>query len=445
MARSRPRDDDDEDVRPRGRRTPPEERVSDPPLTTSPLSRFGIGCAIAAALTFVGIGALGLVVVSWQRFAAPAIHEARDGSGGGGSGTGSGGTGTGGTGTGAGGGANGTSAGTASGTDPLAEMRRRYIPGRYVHVEGMIPSDRAYLRTGSLSPWQSGRSADTPWLVLGATYDRAAPAASSGGGPHIAHAAGEPVSRPLDVIAGVPAEARVSASDASGGTDVTEYLVSFEGYPGTFHLATTVQTELGVVQAAGSDGATVRFTIGAPMLPDRTYAQPGRPFRAFMDVAAVDASGHASAPVRRELSVLPVGTGDVEVAMTMSTPTDLDLYVTDPSGTTVYFGNTSVFSGGHLDLDANAACSGHMGVNSEHVFWPEHGAPAGTYTVRVAHYESCIGGAPVDYRVTVRACGETVVLTGRFDGDARSTTCMSSQPDGSWCQDVVTFQSPSCS
>jgi hypothetical protein len=323
-------------------------------------------------------------------------------------------------------------------------MRRRYIPGRFVHVEGMIPSDRAYVRTGALSPWQSGRSADTPWLVLGATYDRAAPGASGAGGPHIAHAAGEPVQRPLDVIAGVPAEARVSATDASGGTDVTEYLITFEGYQGTFHLATTVQTELGVVQAAGSDGATVRFTIGAPMLPDGTYAQAGRPFRAFMNVAAVDSAGHVSAPVRRELSVLPVGTGDVEVAMTMSTPTDLDLYVVDPAGTVVYYGNPHNFSGGQLDLDANAACSGNMGVNSEHVFWPEHQAPAGTYSVRVAHFESCIDGAPVDYRVTVRACGETVVLTGRFAGAARRQACTTRVDDPTWCQDVVTFQLPSC-
>ena len=430
-------DDDDEGPLARGRRTAPEERVSDPALTTSTLSRAGIGCAITAALTFVSIGVLGLLFVSWQRFAAPAIHEvdARPEPT----------TASGASSLPSGSGSNGTSASTASGTDPLAEMRRRYVPGRYVHVEGMIPSDRAYLRTGSLSPWQSGRSADTPWLVLGATYDHAPLAAATASPPSISHARGEATDRPLDVIAGVPAEARVSAADSSGGTAVTEYLVSFDGYPGTFHLATTVQTELGVVQASGSDGATVRFTIGAPMLPDRTVAAPGRPFRAFMSMAAVDAQGHVSAPVRRELSVLPVGTGDVEVAMTMSVPTDLDLYVTDPSGTTVYFGNTSVFSGGHLDLDANAACSGHMGVNSEHVFWPAHGAPAGTYTVRVAHYESCIGGAAVDYRLTVRACGETVVLTGHFDGGAQATTCMSTQPDGSWCQDVVTFQAPSCS
>src|SRR5207253_1510362 len=87
----RPHDDDDDGpLRARGRRTAPEERVSDPPLAASALSRFGIGCAITAALGIVGVGALGLLGVSWQRFAAPGIREARDeGSSGSASGSGS--------------------------------------------------------------------------------------------------------------------------------------------------------------------------------------------------------------------------------------------------------------------------------------------------------------------------------------------------------------------
>jgi hypothetical protein len=421
------------------KRTPIDERVSDPPLTASTGSRVALGCGVAVALTVVGVGVLGLMVVGWTRFARPAMEEARveqaDDATDPGGGTGPSGPGSNGT---------GRSTTTASGTDALTEMRRRYIPGPYVHVEGMIPSDRAYARTGALSPWQSGRSADTPWLVLGATFDRGVMPSITASPPTLQHAPSEQLARPLDVIAGVPAEARVRAADASGGTDVTEYLVSFEGYPGFFRLPTMVQTELGVVSAAGSDGATVRFTIGAPMLPDHTYAPPGHPFEARMVIAAVDSQGHVSSQIRRALSILPVGTGDVEVAMTMSLATDLDLYVTDPAGTVVYFGNTGGFSGGHLDLDANAACSGHMGANSEHIFWPQGLAPAGNYTVRVAHYESCIGGQPVDYRVTVRVCGETVVLTGHFDGQSRSQACMSSQGEPSWCHDVVTFQAPSC-
>src|SRR5690606_9677273 len=118
---------------------------------------------------------------------------------------------------------------------------------------------------------------------------------------------------------------------------------------------------------------------------------------------------------------------------------------TDPSGVTIYYGNTRATNGGQLDLDANAACGSNMGVNNEHVFWPEGSAPSGTYRVNVAHWRSCIGGRAVSYRVTVRACGETVVLSGSFAGEGRSDQCFSSTPgDRAWCQEVVTFDVPPC-
>ncbi len=330
-------------------------------------------------------------------------------------------------------------------TDPMAEMRRRYVPGPYVRIEGMIPSDRTYAMTGATSPWQSARSADTPWLVLGAVYDRAAPPLpSSPRAPTIVFRPEEDTSRPIDLIANVPAATRVAAADASGGPDVLHYLVSFDGYPGHFSLPVRVQTELGPVAAAGSEGATIRFTIGSAQRPDRSVIRVGESYVATMRLQAVDSGGRASAPIVRAVNIVPAGQGDVEVAMTMSLATDLDLYVTDPSGTTVYYGNRDVFSGGHLDLDANAACSGNRGVQAEHVYWPTGRAPAGTYTVRVAHYMSCVNGRPIDYRVTVRACGETVVLSGRFTGGGRSESCMGPPDDPVWCQEVVSFQVPGC-
>jgi hypothetical protein len=332
-----------------------------------------------------------------------------------------------------------------SALDPLAEMRRRYVAGPHVRVEGMIPSEQTYRAQGATSPWQSARSADTPWLVLGATYDRAeAPAVTPVGAPTILHAPREPIARPIDLIPLVPVTARVGAMDGSGGPNVMHYLVSFDGYPGHFSLPVRVQTELGPVAAGGSEGAAIRFSIGSPQRPDRSFVDRGQSYVATMRIQAVDAQGRVSAPVTRQVSILPLGQGDLEVAMTMSLATDLDLYVTDPAGTTVYYGNDGGFSGGQLDLDANAACSGNLGVQAEHIFWPTGRAPAGTYSVRVAHFRSCIGGAAVDYRVTVRACGETVVLTGRFTGAGNGTSCTGRAGDPGWCQEVVSFQLPSC-
>lgn len=432
-----------------GRRRKSDEddafRVSDPPETEGggPLSLRGaaIGCGLALVALVLVAGVLGLVVGGWERFGRPAAeaaaHEGDEGDdhevAGTGTGTGATGTGTGGAG----------STHVPSTVDPLEDMRRRYIPGPHVRVEGMVPGDRALgSATAGMRPPRPG---DSPWIVLGAAYDTAAaPSTSLALAPSCSHAPGEDPSRPLDVVPGSPALASVRARDASGGTDVTEYLIAFDGYRGHFVLPARVMTEFGSVAAPGSDGATLRFTLGAAIRPDGSPIPPGVPFPGTIRIAARDSSGHVSAYVARPLNLLGLGTGDVEVTLSMSVPTDLDLYVSDPSGSTVYYGNTTVGSGGHLDLDANAACSGNMGINSEHIFWPAGRAPAGTYNVRVAHFESCVRGAPIDYRVTVRACGETAVLTGRFTGMGNGTSCLGGAGDPGWCQDVVRFSIPPC-
>jgi hypothetical protein len=427
--------------RPGGRRRREQDdafRVSDPPdeRGRGPLSLRGAatGCGLFVLGLGLLAGVLGLVVGGWQRFGRPAADAARDDEiaesappatppgavtpG-------------------------GTPAVPGPRIDPLEDMRRRYLAGPHVRIEGLVPGDRALGgTTGSL---RAPRPGDSPWIVLGAAYDTAAaPGPSLAMAPSCAHAPGEDATRPLDVVPGSPALASVQARDGSGGTGVTEYLVAFDGYRGHFVLPARVMTEFGSVAAPGSEGAAIRFTLGAAVRPDGSPIPPGVPFPGTMRIAARDATGHVSAYVARPLNLLGLGTGDVEVTLSMSVPTDLDLYVSDPSGSTVYYGNTTIGSGGHLDLDANAACSGNMGINSEHVFWPAGRAPSGTYNVRVAHFETCVRGAPIDYRVTVRACGETAVLTGRFTGFGNSTSCLGGAGDPTWCQDVVRFSIPPC-
>lgn len=416
-------------------------RVSDPPEPSggSPISVGGVatGCAVTLVSLLVLAGAIGLVAGGWERFGRPAAEAAAAGDDDPGTGTGTG------LGTGGSAGVGNGNPSTGGALDPLADMRRRYVPGPHVTVEGMVPGDRAL--GGATPGTRLPRPGDSPWIVLGAAYDTAtAPSTSMAMAPSCGHAPGEPVGRPLDVVPGSPSQAAVRALDASGGADITEYLIAFDGYRGHFVLPARVMTEFGSVAAPGSDGATVRFTLGAAIRPDGTPIPPGVPFPGTIRIAARDSGGHVSAYVSRPLNLLGLGTGDVEVTLSMSVPTDLDLYVSDPSGSTVYYGNTTVGTGGHLDLDANAACGSNMGINSEHIFWPASRAPAGTYNVRVAHYESCVGGAPVDYRITVRACGETAVLTGRFSGSGHSASCLGGAGDPSTCQDVVRFTIPPC-
>jgi hypothetical protein len=217
--------------------------------------------------------------------------------------------------------------------------------------------------------------------------------------------------------------------------------IAFDGYPGHFFVPASADTELGPVQVSGLGEATVHFGIAVPVPPGG--AGPlDKAFEATMTIAAVDEAGRRSPLVRRALWVLPVGTGDVRVTLTMERATDLDLYVTDPAGVDIYYGSRNSASGGVLVLDANAACSSNLGINNEHVFWSRGGAPAGTYSVRVANFESCIAGELVGYRVTVENCGEVVVLRGDHSGEGSSATCTSTEQVG--CDRVLEFDVSPC-
>lgn len=93
---------------------------------------------------------------------------------------------------------------------------------------------------------------------------------------------------------------------------------------------------------------------------------------------------------------LASGAGDVQVTLTWDTTADVDLHVTDPVGEEIYFGNPTSVSGGQLDVDDTD------GFGPENVFWPQGGAPAGTYVVEVEHFS---GASPTGYTVLVQEAG----------------------------------------
>lgn len=325
-----------------------------------------------------------------------------------------------------------------------ATVRSRYQPGPFVQVVGVLPrgaAERARRRQGA----RTGHTIDTPWIVSGAELRGGGLPTATAGAPTTRLVDAAP-SSPLTVIPGVPTHLEVAVDDDPRPDGaVRGFLVAYEGYPGHFFLPSATQTELGPVAVAGANEASIVFGLDTPLRPDGALHTGPRPFATAMLISTVDLGGRVSTPVRRSLEVLPLGTGDVEVTLTMTRATDLDLYVTDASGIVTFYGHRQSATGGQLDLDANAACSGNMGVNNEHVFWPRGMSPAGQYTVRVANYQSCIQGEPVDYRITVRNCGETAVLAGRFEGPGTESQCVGPPGDArGWCQDVVSFPVAPC-
>ncbi len=169
-----------------------------------------------------------------------------------------------------------------------------------------------------------------------------------------------------------------SLRTVSSGTAFNRIIVAVEGVAGYWEitLPTAVTAEELVLTLAQS-------------LPDLTF-----------DVAfALGGSGGLGNWGSEFVQVVTVGTGIVQVSVTWNSNADVDLYVVDPTGEEIYYGDTESGSGGFLDLDSNAGCSGDN-VRNENITWPES-ALSGSYTVRVNLWADC-GAATTDYVVTVR-------------------------------------------
>ena len=116
------------------------------------------------------------------------------------------------------------------------------------------------------------------------------------------------------------------------------------------------------------------------------------------------------------LRLFRVGTGDVQVSISWTGASDVDLHVFDPSGEEVYWANRTAASGGELDLDSNPGCQ-IDNTNNENIVWATGTAPTGDYRVVVDYWSDC--GVPrSDYVVTVALTGQQPqIFTGSFVGD----------------------------
>jgi len=96
---------------------------------------------------------------------------------------------------------------------------------------------------------------------------------------------------------------------------------------------------------------------------------------------------------------------------------DLDLFVVQPDGEIVFFGNTGYYyveagvpKGWGLDIDSNPMCY-IDGINSENVFFSNEYIQSGKYEVWVNMYMNCDESIPTNW-----------VVTARYQGSLLSTT-----------------------
>lgn len=179
----------------------------------------------------------------------------------------------------------------------------------------------------------------------------------------------------------------------SSGTAFNRVIVSSPGRTGYYEITLPSATT----------STTLRVTYGTTIAGLVT-----------VNYQVVTAAGAVGAPDDAQVTLIDIGTGDVQVNITWNSQADVDLYVVDPAGDEIFYGSPTSASGGELDLDGNAGC-GATNERSENITWNSN-PPRGTYTVRVNYWDSC-DAASTDYVVTVRRRGQApLTFTGTLTG-----------------------------
>ena len=110
--------------------------------------------------------------------------------------------------------------------------------------------------------------------------------------------------------------------------------------------------------------------------------------------------------------VADLGTGDVQVTLIWNSTNDLDLWVVDPQGEKIYFGQKTSLSGGLLDVDANAGCGTVTSQPVENIFWPSGEAPLGGYALSVNFFRQCEAVADTPFTLRALVDGQIQEFTG---------------------------------
>jgi hypothetical protein len=100
--------------------------------------------------------------------------------------------------------------------------------------------------------------------------------------------------------------------------------------------------------------------------------------------------------------------GAIQITVGWNSGADIDLYVTDPSGATVYYNEEHKRSpfGGHLDHDARGNCRREQkNPRIENAYWPAP-ARAGKYRVELNYFSPCAQATTTEATVTVVVDGQ---------------------------------------
>lgn len=214
----------------------------------------------------------------------------------------------------------------------------------------------------------------------------------------------------IDISAPVVANAPARLTISPGGSAILSFsYASTSGYSNCYVEVDGAGDYFDIPEANPASTPNQAILQVPIALPQVNLTQEGT-FCTYASIA--DSTGLVSNSLYTCFDTISVGTGDLQVSLSWDTTADIDLYVTEPSGNTIYFGNRANSStGGQLDVDDT------NGYGPENIFW-DNGAPSGTYLIEVDHFS---GASPTDYVVTITTPTGSQRFSGTLVSGGRDT------------------------
>jgi uncharacterized protein (TIGR02145 family) len=193
----------------------------------------------------------------------------------------------------------------------------------------------------------------------------------------------------------------------SSDRSLSKLYIQFAGSPGYYEMNISGRD---LVSSAGGNYVYNMLLQFTQKLLEQSLQTAG-----LTQISFSGAAGSAVSPsVSKSVEAIKVGAGALQVSLSWNTVVDLDLHITTPSGSTIYYGNKKV-GNGELDLDANVGCPGSRDKRNENTFFTEPLAD-GNYIVEVNMYTNCIDTA-TNYAVTAYINGEIFEFSPNQSGE----------------------------
>lgn len=170
-----------------------------------------------------------------------------------------------------------------------------------------------------------------------------------------------------------------------------------------------------------------------------------------LEFTTVNKQGEVSTKFTSKTNYIEAGTGDLQVNLRFSNEKDVDLYVVEPNGNVIYYGQPFPYYSDEyqiindwlesddyehepdiergeigLDIDSNAGCY-IDGTNSENIFFKTNCMQKGTYQVWVNMYANCDPSIATNY--TVRVTYKGIAVTPKSGNNPTSGVFPAGTPD----------------